>query len=90
MIFMLLALKIPIVYLCGVVWWAIKAVPEPPGDPAAVAGEEPDLGSPWLWWRRSRRLRPERGGPRGVPARRAVGAMRSAPARAEHARTERR
>ena len=29
-VFMLLILKIPIVYLCVVVWWAIKAEPSPP------------------------------------------------------------
>jgi hypothetical protein len=34
-VFMLLILKIPIVYLCVVVWWAIKAEPQPP-DLAAV------------------------------------------------------
>ena len=28
MIFMLVILKIPIVYLCAVIWWAIKAEPE--------------------------------------------------------------
>ena len=27
---MLLVLKIPIVYLCVVIWWAIKAEPSPP------------------------------------------------------------
>ena len=35
-VFMLLILKIPIVYLCVVVWWAIKAEPSPP-DLAEVA-----------------------------------------------------
>jgi len=39
LIFMLLLLKIPLVYLCCVVWWAIKAEPridEAPGDLAPV------------------------------------------------------
>jgi hypothetical protein len=38
-IFLLVILKIPIVYLCGVVWWAIKAEPtnEPPSEPVPVA-----------------------------------------------------
>jgi hypothetical protein len=29
LIFMLVILKIPIVYLCAVVWWAIRAEPQP-------------------------------------------------------------
>ena len=29
-VFMLVILKIPIVYLCVVIWWAIKAEPTPP------------------------------------------------------------
>jgi hypothetical protein len=47
-VFMLLILKIPIVYLCVVVWWAIKAEPLPP-DLAAVAAMSdtpPSGGSP--------------------------------------------
>lgn len=35
-VFMLLILKIPIIYLCAVLWWAIKAEPSPP-DLAGVA-----------------------------------------------------
>ena len=47
-VFMLLILKIPIVYLCVVVWWAIKAEPLPP-DPAgvvALSDTPPSGGSP--------------------------------------------
>ncbi len=47
-VFMLVILKIPIVYLCVVVWWAIKAEPTPP-DPAevaVVADTPPPGGSP--------------------------------------------
>ena len=29
-VFMLLILKIPLVYVCVVVWWAIKSEPTPP------------------------------------------------------------
>jgi hypothetical protein len=38
-VFFLVLLKIPVVYLCVVVWWAIRAEPstEPPLAPAAVA-----------------------------------------------------
>jgi hypothetical protein len=46
LVFMLVILKIPVVYLCAVVWWAIRAEPRPlegagrtaallPGGPAA-------------------------------------------------------
>jgi hypothetical protein len=35
-IFMLVILKIPIVYIAVVIWWAIRAEPEP-GDFAGVA-----------------------------------------------------
>ena len=50
-IFMLVILKIPIVYICVVVWWAIKAEPMPPEPTEAVC-------------RRRTRLRPtvHRGG----------------------------
>ena len=61
---MLLILKLPVVYLCSVVWWAIKAEPEPEqGDELGVLGE-PDTGPDW--WRRARGpRRPQRGGPHG-------------------------
>jgi len=35
-VFMLLILKIPVVYLCVVVWYAIQEEPRP-GEPVAVA-----------------------------------------------------
>jgi hypothetical protein len=40
-IFMMLILKIPIVYLCLVVYWAVKAEPEPP-EHAVVRHELPE------------------------------------------------
>ena len=40
-VFLLLVLKIPIVYLCLVVWWAIKAEPLPEEGAALVARVEP-------------------------------------------------
>ncbi len=73
---MLVILKIPVVYLCGVVWWAIRAEPLPlegAGAPASLGpppGRDPDCG-----WRRPRRPAP-RGG-------RSVGARRAAQARAQ-------
>ena len=57
-LFMMLALKIPIVYLGFVVWYAIKAEPE-----AGVDGEDHSI---WRPWRRSHGPRPRRGGPHGT------------------------
>jgi hypothetical protein len=47
-VFMLLILKIPIVYLCVVVWWAIKAEPLPPdlAEAAVLSDTPPPGGSP--------------------------------------------
>jgi hypothetical protein len=47
-VFMLLILKIPIVYLCVVIWWAIKAEPLPPDLTAVVVLSDtpPPGGSP--------------------------------------------
>jgi hypothetical protein len=59
LLFMMLALKIPIVYLGCVVWYAIKAEPEEPGT------EQGDH-SIWRPWRRPAGPRPRRGGPHGT------------------------
>jgi hypothetical protein len=64
LIFMMLILKIPIVYLILVVYWAVRAEPKPP-EPAllpAVPDPEPERPSPWVARRRPPR-RPSRGGP---------------------------
>ena len=55
LIFMLIVLKVPVVYVCMVVWYAIRAVPEP------GASEEPEV-SIWRPWARpgGRRPRPDR------------------------------
>ena len=70
-IFLMLVLKLPILYLIGVVWWAVKAEPPPP-EPALlpVVGEHEPPPSP-------RRLRP-RAPRRGGPERRDGAARRSA------------
>jgi hypothetical protein len=68
LIFLMVILKIPIVYLCYVVWYAIKAEPRRGrGGPAAVreAPEGPWSGPGGL--RRRPRRRPPR--PHGGPAR---------------------
>ena len=46
-VFLMLVLKIPIVYLCWVVWWAIKAEPRPPEGAAVTVGIGPDEGPRW-------------------------------------------
>ena len=57
LVFMLLILKIPIVYLGLVVWYAIRAEPEPGVDPTEY--------SVWQPWRHPESPRPRRGGPHG-------------------------
>jgi hypothetical protein len=67
LIFLMVVMKIPILYLCWVVWWAIKA--EPRGEEGAAlvpSPDYPDAGSGWRF-RRARRPRPTR--PHGGPTR---------------------
>jgi hypothetical protein len=56
-VFMMLILKLPIVYVVAVCWWAIRA--EPPIEPE----ERPRR------WRPRPGPRPRRGGPHGSPVR---------------------
>jgi hypothetical protein len=81
LIFLMLIMKIPIVYLIAVVWYAIKAEPRPPEGAARLVA--PLDGSPQDWSaRRSRHTpRPFRGGPHGSPRRRAGRPVRVATAR---------
>jgi hypothetical protein len=58
LIFMLLILKIPMVYLALVVWYAIRAEPEP--------GAGPEQYSTWRPWAKPSGPRPRRGGPHGT------------------------
>jgi hypothetical protein len=58
LLFMMLVLKIPIVYLGIVVWYAIKAEPEPGVDQSEF--------SIWRPWRKPEGPRPRRGGPHGT------------------------
>jgi hypothetical protein len=69
LIFMVLILKIPLVYVCWVVWWAIRAEP--------VVGSDGEQVHEFNWkpWHRPDGSRPRRGGPHGTresarPARR--------------------
>ena len=72
LIFMMLVLKLPIAYLIGVVWWAIRATPDP-YEPAALVPAAPEEPSPPCPWRARRRppIRP-RGGRDRVRAARAI------------------
>jgi hypothetical protein len=83
-VFLMVILKIPIAYLCTVVWYAIRAEPRPGhGPPTGVHVEPDDLGPGPR--RRPRRLPPRR--PHGGPARAYPRTPRTAFARA---RAERR
>jgi hypothetical protein len=73
LLFMLVILKIPVVYLCAVVWWAIRAEPRPLEGATRLAPV--DLPPGCLW--RQRALRgPTR--PRGGGRRRQRGRQRAA------------
>jgi hypothetical protein len=82
-LFLMVILKIPIVYLCVVVWYAIKAEPRPGEGPASVADRGTDEpGGPGG----SRRLRPRRLRPRpphGGPTRSYPRSPRTAYARSK-------
>jgi hypothetical protein len=61
-IFMLGVLKIPMIYLAAVVWWAVRAEPQV----AEEGGEELGVLAPlhpcgWNDWKRRRPRRPGRG-----------------------------
>jgi hypothetical protein len=56
-VFMVL-LKIPIVYLCAVVWYSIRAQPLPPAGASLVPAEPRPHDRPWTRRSRLRRLDP--------------------------------
>jgi hypothetical protein len=68
---MLVVLKLPVVYLCAVVWWAIKAEPRPLDG--VVVRSAPDPSRPCDW---RGRLGPKR--PNGGRGGRALGSRRVA------------
>jgi len=70
LIFMMVVLKIPIAYLAFVVWYAIKAEPEPGVDPSEY--------SIWRPWKRRDGPRPRRGSPHGSRSERRAGRTRRA------------
>jgi hypothetical protein len=68
-IFLLAILKIPVIYVCLVVWWAIRAEPRPDGlEPAVVrVPPEADPRPGTQLWRNPRA--PRSTGPHGRPLR---------------------
>lgn len=66
---MIAILKIPVVYLCAVVWWAVRAQPRPAEGAAVSASLEPQSGCDWTARRSLRRPSRRPGRP---PARRAA------------------
>lgn len=55
---MLVVLKIPVVYLAGVVWWAVRAQPEVPGSADEAGALAPLTPCGWDDWKRRRPRRP--------------------------------
>ena len=72
---MLAILKIPVVYLCAVVWWAVRAEPRPAEGAAVTASLEPRPGCDWAARRSPRRPSSRPGRP---PARRVARARAEA------------
>jgi hypothetical protein len=69
-VFLMLILKIPIVYLCFVIYYAIKAEPKPEAGAGVTATIGPDDEGSQGWHRRlrnPRRLRPHGGPSRSYP-----------------------
>lgn len=59
---MMFVLKLPIVYLIGVVWWAIRAAPDPYEHAALPARRDGEpLRPSSCTWRAGLRPRPPRG-----------------------------
>lgn len=69
LVFLMVILKIPIVYLCGVVYYAIKAEPRPTAGAGVTAQLGPDgsSGGSSTRPRRGRRPRPHGGPTRTYP-----------------------
>ncbi len=57
-LFLLVVLKIPVVYLCLVVWWAIKAEPTSEPPTAHVPVTDTPSPDPTRWSPRPARRRP--------------------------------
>jgi hypothetical protein len=53
-IFLLVILKIPLIYLCAVVWWAIRAEPTVEGGSGSSGAPVPLTPCGWDDWKRGR------------------------------------
>ena len=53
-VFMLLVLKIPVVYLAAVVWWAVRAEPVADGGAGGDGAPVPLTPCGWDEWKRDR------------------------------------
>ncbi len=65
LIWLLVIMKIPILYLSWVVYWAIKSEPLPEQPAALVSASDDSDPTPW----RPRHVRPRSPGPHGRPSR---------------------
>ena len=74
-VFLMLILKIPVIYLGLVVYWAIRGDRGPAEPVRLVAGPDIDPRPPW-----TRRTGGRRIGPHGSPGRRYARVVRRAPA----------
>ncbi|TMK80101.1 MAG: hypothetical protein E6G45_01445 [Actinobacteria bacterium] len=72
LLFMMLILKLPILYLAGVCYWAVKAEPKPEEGARLPVPIAPGPRTP-------PRRRPRRPGPHGGPRRREARAARATP-----------
>jgi len=58
LIWLMVIMKIPILYLCWVVYWAIKSEPRPEQPAALVVADDGGEPSPWRPSHHPRRPRP--------------------------------
>lgn len=76
LIFLMFVMKIPILYLIGVVWWAVRAAPDPYAPAALIPAVLPDSPRPLLVgrcpWRGRHPHRPPVHGPRRAAIARAA------------------
>jgi hypothetical protein len=77
LIWLMVIMKIPIIYLCWVVYWAIKSEPRPEQPALLAVADDGSDPTPW----RPRHRRPRRPGPHGRPSR-SYARTRRAPVRA--------
>jgi hypothetical protein len=59
-VFMLVVLKIPMIYLAAVVWWAVRAEPHVGGGSDEVGVLTPLEPCGWDDWKRGRGVHPRR------------------------------